>query len=141
MNENQIQILKEYIQEHEGLRLTVYKDSVGKPTIGFGHLLKPGEKYKKITLEQAHKIFDEDFEKHYAEAQQFPNYDKLTHSQKCAIVDLCFNMGQFWPKFPKFTKYLSEGKAKLAANELATSRYAKQVGRRAKNNIDLILGK
>lgn len=133
--------LKEYIKQNEGLRLEVYLDSVGKRTIGYGHLMLPTDKFTKITLAQANALFEQDFEKHLNQAKHFPNFENLTHGQRCAIIDMVFNMGEFWPNFPKFTKYLSEGKIDLAANELRTSKYAKQVGRRARNNIDLILGK
>ena len=43
-------LVKEYIKAHEGLRLKVYKDSLGKKTIGYGHLIKIGENYTTITL-------------------------------------------------------------------------------------------
>ena len=133
--------LKEYIKQNEGLRLEVYLDSLGKRTIGYGHLMRPQDKFKKITLQQANDLFEEDFQKHLNEAEEFPGFEKLTYGQKCAIIDMTFNMGKFWTNFPKFTRYLNEGKLQLAANEIRSSRYARQVGRRAKNNIDLILGK
>lgn len=135
-------LVKEYIKVHEGLVLHVYKDSLGKKTIGYGHLVLPGENFTTITKEQANQLFEVDFQKHYEQAKRFPNFNKLTFQQQCAIIDLYFNMGgNFHLKFPKFTKYLSEGNSKMASYELKNSKYAKQVGRRASNNIDLILGK
>jgi lysozyme len=137
-----LDMAKEYIKNHEGLRLKKYKDSLGKWTIGWGHLIVPGEKYSVITQKQADELFEKDFTKHFNEAKKFPNFEKLTGKQQIVVVDLCFNMGgNFYLNFPKFTKYLSEGDSKMAAYELKNSKYFKQVGRRALNNINLILGK
>ena len=33
------------IKGYEGLRLRVYRDSGGLPTVGYGHLIKPGENF------------------------------------------------------------------------------------------------
>ena len=37
----------------EGVRLEVYKDAAGVPTIGFGHVLHEGDKHKISKLEAA----------------------------------------------------------------------------------------
>lgn len=132
-------LVKEYIKAHEGLRLKVYKDSLGKKTIGYGHLIKIGENYTTITLEQANQLFEEDFQKHYEQAKRFPGFNKLPFQKQTVIIDMCFNMGEFYHKWPKFTKYMSEGNYKAAAEEIRYSKYAKQVKIRAKNNIDLLL--
>jgi lysozyme len=135
-----LELAKSYIKENEGLRLRKYKDSLGKWTIGFGHLILPGENYSVITQKQADELFEKDFTKHFNEAKKFPNFENLTGTQQIVVVDLCFNMGgNFYLNFPKFTKHLSEGDAVNAAKELKDSKYYKQTGRRAKNNIKLLL--
>lgn len=140
MDENNINVMKEYIKEHEGLRLKRYKCPTGHWTIGYGHLILEHENYKNITLEQANEIFEKDFQKHYEQAKLFPNFDELPFSKQCVIVDMCFNLGgNFFYKWPKFTKYMTEGNYVAAANEIKNSKYYKQVGNRAKNNIYLIL--
>lgn len=137
---NSLDIAKEYIKDHEGLRLRVYKDSLGFLTIGFGHKLLPGEKFKVITRQQADELFEKDFVKHFNEAKAFPGYSDLDGTRQIVILDMVYNMGgNFYKKWPKFTKYMQEGKFKLAANEILTSKYYKQTGRRAKNNIKLLL--
>ena len=139
-NDNNMKIMKDYIKEHEGLRLKKYKDSVGKWTIGYGHLILSHENYDEITLEQANEIFEEDFKKHYEQSEQFPGFDKLPFSKKCVIVDLCFNLGgKFYLSWPKFTAFMKAGDYVSASNEIKTSKYYRQVGRRAKNNIYLLL--
>jgi lysozyme len=133
-------LVKEYIKNHEGLVLHVYKDSLGKKTIGYGHLVLPGENFTTITKEQANQLFEKDFQKHYEQAKRFPGFSKLPFQKQTVIIDMCFNMGgDFYLKFPKFTKFMTEGNYKAAAQEIRSSKYAKQVGRRAKDNIDLLL--
>lgn len=137
---NSLDLAKEYIKDHEGLRLRVYKDSLGFPTIGYGHKLVPGEKYKIITQKQADELFEKDFEKHFNEAKAFPGYMDLDGTRQIVVLDMVYNMGgSFYKKWPKFTKYMNEGNFKLAAKEISTSKYYKQTGRRAKNNIRLLL--
>ncbi|CAK0780159.1 lysozyme [Gammaproteobacteria bacterium] len=42
------------VKEYEGLRLRVYRDAAGLPTVGYGHLIKPGENFTAgITEKQA----------------------------------------------------------------------------------------
>lgn len=133
-------LVKEYIKIHEGLRLKKYKDTVGKWTIGYGHLITIGENYDTITKQKADEIFEGDFQKHYEQAKRFPGFSKLPFQKQTVIIDMCFNMGgDFYLKFPKFTKYMTEGNYKAAAQEIRSSKYAKQVGRRALDNIDLLL--
>lgn len=50
------------IREHEGCVLTVYNDQAGRPTIGVGHLIVPGESYPggTITQQQADELLAKD---------------------------------------------------------------------------------
>ena len=56
--------IKQRIKEHEGFRDTVYSDSLGFRTIGYGHLVLDSDNfvedvtYDKETLEE---VFDNDF--------------------------------------------------------------------------------
>ena len=56
--------VKQRIKEHEGFRDTMYSDSLGFATIGYGHLVLPtddfieGVEYPKEDLE---KVFELDF--------------------------------------------------------------------------------
>lgn len=90
--------IKELVSREEGLRLTVYQDQAGKWTIGYGHLIKPGEKFypygpiKTITREEADKIFAQDIAE--AEACVKNNvHVPLTENQYAALVSFVFNVG------------------------------------------------
>ena len=41
------------IQRHEGFRPRLYRDPIGLPTIGYGHLVRPGEQFDGVVLHEA----------------------------------------------------------------------------------------
>ena len=152
---------KKMIQEHEGYNIVdgmhqAYRDSKGLPTIGYGHLIAPGDGYSmssKISQQEADKLFDKDFKYHSQYAQKIPGFGRASNQQKAALIDLTFNMGPAWHKdFPGFVKAFSAGDYETAANQirykdatspnLQDSDYYKDVGpRRANPIISLIRNK
>lgn len=56
-----------FIKSHEALRLKPYKCSGGKWTVGWGHVIKPGEAWmmKGITKDQAQRLFQQDMQHAY----------------------------------------------------------------------------
>ena len=134
---------KDMIKVHEGLRLDKYMDSRGFPTIGYGHLIEPGESMpNRISQQKADELFDEDYAHHKAAAKKIPGYDKASAMQKAALIDLTFNMGPAWADgFPAFKKAFAAGNYEQAGNELIDSAYYSQVGRRGPTIVNLIKGK
>ena len=137
-----VNALKSMIKHHEGKRLEVYKDTVGKDTIGYGHLVKPGEDFSKgITDQQADEMFDKDFEHHVKGARTTPGYNLADQRRKQAMVDLAYNMGPNWHKtWPKFSAAAKSGDWKTAAKELQNSKWYKQVGNRGNTIVNMIAG-
>ena len=84
---------QDIIKNHEALRLTVYPDQRGLPTIGYGHLLKPGESFPNgINEEQAGALLVGDL----ATAENAVNAGvkvSITQNQFDALVSLAFNIG------------------------------------------------
>ena len=82
-------ILIDKVKEFEGLRLRAYRDSGGKPTIGYGHTLgvKMGQ---RITEKQAEELLEQDL----WVAGRFPNTMKEldTQGRYDAVVDFIFNL-------------------------------------------------
>lgn len=82
----------ELIRQFEGLMLTAYRDSVGIPSIGYGHIrnVKMGD---EITREQAIELLREDVA--YAEncVKSEVNQVRLTQHQFEALVSFCYNVG------------------------------------------------
>lgn len=132
--------VKEIIKKNEGLRLSVYKDTRGFPTIGYGHLIKKGEKFGLLTKQQADELFEKDFAEHLNHAKKFPGFAGLTENRRGVIIDMTFNMGaNWWNKWPNFVRHMVQGDYNSASNDIRSSRYYKQVGKRAERNIDKIL--
>ena len=83
----------QFIERHEGYSGTVYKDSAGNPTIGYGHLLKEGEGFSKgITKEKAGEILSQDT-KTAVDAVNGKVTTKLSQTKFDAVVDFTFNLG------------------------------------------------
>jgi lysozyme len=90
--------LKSLVTSAEGLSLESYQDSTGHWTIGYGHLIKPGEVYypygsvSLITREQADLLFQADI----ADAENCIDTAvtvPLTDNQRAALVSFVFNTG------------------------------------------------
>jgi lysozyme len=83
------------IKRFEGCSSVEYNDSVGKPTIGYGHLIVDGDgtKYtgKTLTEKEMNALLLSDI----AEKANITNYlsVSLNSKQKAAITSLCFNIG------------------------------------------------
>jgi len=90
--------LRALISGEEGLRLEAYQDAVGKWTIGYGHLIKPGEPYfpygqvKLITLEEADALLSLDTQQAENCVSQYVTAP-LTENQRAALISLIFNIG------------------------------------------------
>lgn len=104
------------IKQFEGCSLTVYKDVAGFPTIGVGHLIKPGEKFTTITQAQADDLLRSDarrFEIGVSNLVTVP----LTQNQFDALVSFSFNLGLNALTTSTLLKKLNYGDYNGAADE------------------------
>ncbi len=122
--------LHEMLIRHEGLRLKPYNDTVGKLTIGVGRNLDD----VGITREEALMLLDNDIAKVRREVNRaFPWFAQLNPVRKNVVLNMVFNIGL--PRFRQFKKTIAAIKAKdweEAASQMLDSRWARQVGRRAR---------
>ena len=122
--------LHEMLIRHEGLRLKPYNDTVGKLTIGVGRNLDD----VGITREEALMLLDNDIAKVRREVNRaFPRFAQLNPVRKNVVLNMVFNIGL--PRFRQFKKTIAAIKAKdweEAASQMLDSRWARQVGRRAR---------
>ena len=83
----------EHITKWEGLMLKRYICPAGKPTIGVGHVILPGENYQEITKEQAIEILAKDVER-FEKAVKKHITVSLNQNQFDALVSFIFNTGE-----------------------------------------------
>lgn len=80
------------LKELEGLRLEVYLDQAGHPTIGWGHRILPGEAFTTITEAEALALLmsDTEWAANHVDRLVGP---QLNDNQFSACVSLTFNIG------------------------------------------------
>jgi lysozyme len=89
MTDEGLEILKVY----EVFKDRMYLDDVGKPTIGYGHVILPGEHFDEpITEDEALELLHKDVEKHESEMLSMVSVP-LTLWQRDALSMLMFNIG------------------------------------------------
>lgn len=82
----------DFIAKNEGLSLTVYNDN-GKPCVGYGHDLLPGESYPNgITTLQARLLLEQDVAHRDALMVHLVPPD-CTQNQWDSCSDFCYNLG------------------------------------------------
>lgn len=123
--------LRDMIKRHEGYRERVYLDSLGFPTVGYGHCLSPGS---CITGQIAELLLDMDLaevELDFAKLS-FARRSALNPARTMVIKDMLFNLG-----FPRVLQFramwdaIERGDFEAAAKEMLDSKWARQVGARA----------
>jgi len=139
--------LKKQIKKDEGLRLRIYKDTLGIPTIYYGHRVRQGEVYLG-TIEDAEKYLDLDIEvARQGACALFPSLNYLPEEKQNALIELVYNMGanKIKQSFPRFCNAVNRLSWEDAANELKfadgqsiLSKWYKQV---KENRAEGILGR
>lgn len=124
------------VAQHEGLRLEMYHDTVGVPTIGYGHnLLEP------ISKRAALVILEDDIIKTFNELDDRMDWWRdLPEQAQHVIASMVFNMG--WPRFSRFKKFiaaLEDRSWDRAAYEMEDSLWFQQVGLRGKELREMML--
>lgn len=133
--------LKKQLEIDEGKKLTVYLDHLGYPTVGIGHLIKETDPPEirnlrvgdKITEEQCSQLFIADVSIAIADCTIiFDEWDSFPSEVQEILVNMLFNLGR--PRFLTFRQMIAavyQREWKKAAQEMAESKWARQVGNRA----------
>ncbi|BAQ86388.1 Phage-related lysozyme (muraminidase) (COG3772) [uncultured Mediterranean phage uvMED] len=129
--------LKERIKIHEGFCDTVYKDTLGKRTIGYGHLCTDNEEWKDgkaYTIEYLNDVFEGDFNESVRQTEQLIGNLVLHKEANEIIIEMVFQLGMSGvSKFKKMWAALKDQNYTEAANQMLDSKWAKQTPNRAKD--------
>ena len=129
--------LMESVKKHEGYRNKVYLDTLGKRTVGVGHLCV--EDFWEDDKEYEEKFLMEILEKDLSEAIKGANdlmaeHDCMDINEKAheILIEMVFQLGKNGvSKFRKMWDALSEKNYIGASFEMLDSRWAKQTPNRA----------
>lgn len=128
--------LIEDLKRDEGMRTNLYRDTVGKQTIGVGRNIDD----RGISIAEAEFMLANDIDNVEAELNfKIPWWVNMPADAKRALANMCFNIG--WPRLEGFQKMLAalkDGNYPKAADEALDSRWAGQVGARAERIAALI---
>lgn len=135
--------IKERIKKHEGFIPKVYKDILGKATIGYGHLVtekddfKENVEYSKDFLEE---VFNQDFNKAVEGAEELISQLNLVLATvKGVIIEMVFQLGKTGvSKFKKFFEALNKQDYNEAANQMIDSNWHKQTPKRCEELANII---
>ena len=133
-----IEQIKNRIKKHEGFRNKVYKDTLNKRTIGYGHLCvedwwEDGKEYTEAELE---RVFDKDFETAKNSASNLYKDCSIEDEAKGIIIEMVFQLGPTGvSKSKKMWVALKNNPPnyKEAAVQMLDSRWAKQTKNRAES--------
>ena len=130
------------VKQHEGYRNKVYLDSLGKRTVGVGHLCVEDfwEDNKEYEEKFLLTILEHDLKSAIKSAERLcsdcPDLDDLA---KETIIEMVFQLGETGvKKFRNMWKALESNPPQydVAATEMLDSRWAKQTPNRAKEMSD-----
>jgi lysozyme len=114
------------IKHYEGLRLKAYLCPAGKLTVGYGHVILPGEKLSIITDKKAHELLASDVS--WAEDCVFKSVKvPLLQNQFDALVSFIFNIGGGAFKSSTMLKMLNNNR--LADASIQFSRWTRAAGK------------
>ena len=136
--------LRKQLEIDEGIKYEIYKDHLGYPTFGIGHLVtdKDPEFGKEIgtpvSKERVYEVFEQDVQIIINECDElYPDFDNLPEEVQQIIANMMFNLGR--PRLSKFKgmkKGIDEKNWNAAADEMVDSRWYQQVGARAERLVE-----
>lgn len=145
MNSDDPLLLQE-LRRDEGVKYEPYKDTEDIWTVGVGHNLKAhplpvGWSYPLSDL-QVNTLLAEDLVSDFTDLDtNFPWWRKMTYVRQRVIANMMFNLGYIrLSGFVNTLKAMEEGRYEYAASGMLASKWAKQVGDRAKRLAQMMRG-
>jgi len=121
---------KRLLRLHEGERLKPYRCTSGKLTIGVGRNLED----RGITKQESAYLLDNDIRQVCAELRKhLPWFGDLGAARQAVLIDMAFNLGTSGLlSFKRALGHIRCCEYEAAAAEMLDSRWANQVGERAR---------
>lgn len=128
--------LKQQLRRHEGVRHTVYQDSVGIWTCGCGRNMQD----KGLSDDEIDYLLDNDIDQCVDDlAFNYPWYVHLNRVRQNAMIDMRFNLGSAgFANFRKMIAALEREDYETAAMEMMDSKWSIQVGSRANELAEMV---
>jgi lysozyme len=138
-----MQRLLKSVRDHEGYRNKVYLDTLGKRTVGVGHLCVEDfwEDDKEYDEEFLMEILEKDLENAISGAEELLKGYNLPSLANEIVVEMVFQLGKTGvSKFHNFLSALRDDPPQwlTASEEMLDSRWAKQTPNRAKKMSELM---
>ena len=139
MNRNNRDNIYEQLKIDEGVVYEVYKDHLGYPTFGVGHLvLESDPEFGKpvgtpVDEDRVNDCFEKDLDTAISECKVlYEDFDDMPGEVQEVLVNMMFNMGRTrLSGFKNFKKALDEGDWAKAGIEGRDSKWYRQVTNRA----------
>ena len=143
MSSNWLETLKVELHEDEGVVYAIYKDPLGYPTFGIGHLILPTDPEAnqaigtEVNKDRVESVFQADVERSVNDCRKlFQDFEALPDEAKIVIANMMFNLGLTkLTGFKKFGEAVRKRDWNGAAEEMKSSRWYTQVTKRAEKLI------
>ena len=128
------------VERFEGCRLKAYEDTLGKWTIGWGHLLSNEEDWSGYTITQltADEWLQEDLGDARVLAEEFPYFPNLNEVRQAVLTSMCFQMGGAPLRWPSFMAALEAEDYTAAAAAGRDSEWYRQTPARAEAEMTML---
>ena len=136
--------LRKQLEIDEGVKYEIYKDHLGYPTFGIGHLVTDTDPEfgcdvgTPVSVERVEEAFERDVKIVINECDElYPDFDNLPEEVQQIIANMMFNLGR--PRLTKFKgmkRGVDEKNWNVAADEMVDRRWYRQVGRRAERLVE-----
>lgn len=110
------------IKQFEGLKLTVYLDEAGKPTVGWGHVVEDWPVGKNVSEDEAEEFFWQDILRTETTLSQLITFP-INPNQFAACVSFSFNLGVGNFRSSTLRQCINKGHLSDAAEEFQRWRF------------------
>ncbi len=135
MYDRVFKIARQEMIKTEGYHLRVYLDSLGKPTVGIGHLVRPEDNLKvgdTITTNRVEGFFRRDIRNAIIHAMnQAEECGEFEDDFVMALTQVNFQLGVNWPKeWPNTYAHLKAGRLQKVIDIVMGSLWHRQTPKR-----------